>query len=304
MSDQQCAADSPLQLQKPPTPAPVKVPHKAGTGRMPSKRSFVIDITAFERAELQWRAKLAAAAEAEYARVKAAEEAAAAEAAARAAAEAEALRLAAEAAEAAARAQAEAEAAARAAAEAEAAERAAAEQAAAEAAALAALEALRQAEAEAAAAEAAAAAETAAAEAAAAAAAVESVTKTPAPKGSSSSLSAGQWSPIEGVPEMHTRPRPARRPAATPGVPLFSPMEGVPETARGFMRPRTSSRAGLRARVVFTPVEGVPEKDLSFRNTPLLRAGQQVGVRHTGRTLDRCCAGINVSCAGVYVGGV
>jgi hypothetical protein len=116
---------------------------------------------------------------------------------------------------------------------------------------------------------------------------VESVTKTPAPKPSSSRMSVEQWSPIEGVPEMHTRPRPMRRPAAaTPAAPLsslFTPMEGVPETARGFMRPQTSSRPGLLARVVFTPVEGVPEKEFSFQKTPfdrqLLRAANQVRVR-------------------------
>lgn len=285
LSDQQCPADSPMPPAPPAMPAPaLKAPQKAGTGRVPSKRSFVIDITAFERAELQWRAMLAAAAEAEFAKVKAAEQAAAAEAATRAAAEAEALQRAAEAAEAAARAAAEAEAAAKAAAEAEAAERAAAEQAAAEAAALAAAEAARQAEAEAAAAAAAAAAEAAAAEAAAAAAALESVSKTPAPKPSSSSMSISQWSPIEGVPELHTRPRMRRHvaaAAASAGLSSFTPMEGVPETARGFRRPQTSSGPGLRARVVFTPVEGVPEKALSFQKTPferqLRRAAQQMG---------------------------
>jgi hypothetical protein len=77
---------------------------------------------------------------------------------------------------------------------------------------------------------------------------------------------------------MHTRPRTRRSAAAaaaaTPGTSLaFTPMEGVPETARGFRRPATTASkgklAGARAAAAaFTPIEGVPEKDGAFARTP------------------------------------
>ncbi len=77
--------------------------------------------------------------------------------------------------------------------------------------------------------------------------------------------SASRWSPIEGIPELRSRP-PRRRPAAAAATPndlTFTPMEGVPETARGFRRAPATAAPPSRApvpRFEFTPIEGVPEK--------------------------------------------
>ncbi|GBF92490.1 hypothetical protein Rsub_04594 [Raphidocelis subcapitata] len=119
----------------------------------------------------------------------------------------------------------------------------------------------RAAEAAAAAAAAEAAAAAAAAAAALAAAAAEAKTPAPAAAAAAAAAAAGlalgaptpgasTWSPIEGVPELRSRPRrrqPAPPPppaAATPPAAIaFTPVEGVPETARGFRRPQPSASA-------------------------------------------------------------
>lgn len=265
-----------------------------GSGRITKRYNFSTSIKPLEQAECQYRAKLAAEAAAEEARIRAAAEAAArAEAEAKAQAEAarqaeEEACAAAEAAEAArmaakAEAAAQAEVAAKAAADEEA--RAAAE---AEELVLVAAEAeAARMESEAQAAEAATLAAAVAAAAAAAATPVAAKAARAVAKTPGSSFAAG-WSPIEGIPEMHTRPRTrcaakAAADAATPGqLCEFTPVEGVPETARGFNRSRSkdsdsSQQRKVLCKTAFTPIEGVPEKDASFQRTPFDKQLQRAG---------------------------